>query len=225
VLDNSFKVLGSLRSNTGSVFFARTFDRNVDVGLDFVPQPLGPGKGFDNTPIIWGARKRCPTPAGSTASKLTLLVGDSGTGGLSERGRFYDAHLKIGNNIENFPGQSQQQFVNDQGSNTALWAVPASWCRRWASSTCTVCCFRTLNAASPRHWGLDVINVETSIASNYFSKLYMHQFDWNKWDYLTFANVGVTVGRYILYDKVFPQMANGTGAHRYGSAAAVRCRV
>ena len=53
--------------------------------------------------------------------------------------------------------------------------------------------------------GLDVINVETSIASNYFNKLYNRQFLTlaNDWNYLAFANVGITVGRYILYDKVF----------------------
>jgi hypothetical protein len=203
VLDNSFKVLGSLRSNTGSVFFARTFDRNVDVGLDFVPQPLGPGKGFDNTPIIWGSAEAMSDTSRFDRIKLTLLVGDSGTGGLSERGRFYDAHLKIGNNIENFPGQSQQQFVNDQGSKYGSVGGAGQLVSSMGEQYLHRMLLQNLERRLAKTLGLDVINVETSIASNYFSKLYMHQFDWNKWDYLTFANVGVTVGRYILYDKVF----------------------
>jgi hypothetical protein len=53
--------------------------------------------------------------------------------------------------------------------------------------------------------GLDVITFETSIASNYFNKIYNRQLVnfTNDWSYLAFANVGVTFGRYILYDKVF----------------------
>jgi hypothetical protein len=50
-----------------------------------------------------------------------------------------------------------------------------------------------------------VITFETSIASNYFNKIYNRQLVnfTNDWSYLAFANVGVTFGRYILYDKVF----------------------
>ena len=46
------------------------------------------------------------------------------------------------------------------------------------------------------------MNIETSIVSNYFNKLYGRQFDGllNEDDYLALANVGVTVGRYFFRD-------------------------
>jgi hypothetical protein len=57
-----------------------------------------------------------------------------------------------------------------------------------------------------KHLGFDVFSLETSIASNYFNYLYQRQFKTDEmpqnWNYLTFANVGITVGRYFLSDKV-----------------------
>jgi hypothetical protein len=202
-LDHSFKILGALRSNSGSVFFARTFDRNVDVGLDFVPQPLGAGKGYDNMPIIWGSAEAMSDTSRFDRVKLILIVRDSVTGAWSEHGRFYDIHFRVGSDIENIPGESQKQFVSDQGSKYGSVGGAGQFVSSVGEQYLHHVLLQNLEHRLARTLGLDVINVETSIASNYFNKLYAHQFDWNKWDYLTFANVGVTVGRYILYDKVF----------------------
>jgi len=202
-LDNSFKLLGALRSNTGSVFFGKTFDRNVDVGLDFVPQPLGQGQGYDNLPIIWGSAEAMSDTSRFDRVKLTLIVRDSVTGAWSERGRFYDIHFRVGSNIENIPGESQKQFVADQGSKFGSIGGAGQFVSDMGEQYLHRMLLQNLEHRLARTLGLDVINVETSIASNYFNKLYAHQFEWNKWDYLTFANVGVTVGRYILSDKVF----------------------
>ncbi len=202
-LDNSFKLLGELRSNTGSVFFARTFDRNLDVGVDFVPQSAGPGKGWDNTPIIWGSAEAMSDTSRFDRVKLTLLVRDSVTGAWSERGRFYDPHFRVGNNIENMPGQTQRQFLADEGSKLGSFGGAGQFVSEMGEQYLHRILLQNLERRLARTLGLDVINVETSIASNYFNRFYTRQLDWNRWDYLTFANVGVTVGRYVLYDKVF----------------------
>jgi hypothetical protein len=202
-LDNTFQLLGALRSNTGSVFFARTFDRNVDVGLDFVPQPLGAGKGYDNTPIIWGSAQAMSDTSRFDLIRLTLITRDSATGAWSERGRLYDVHFRVGADIETIPGESEKQFVTDEGKQYGSIGGAGQFVSTMGEQYLHRMLLQNLQRRLAKTLGLDVINVETSIASNYFTKLYAHQFDWSKWDYLTFANVGVTLGRYILYDKVF----------------------
>ena len=59
--------------------------------------------------------------------------------------------------------------------------------------------------------GLDVIDVETSIASNYFTMFYNRQFDYMtaQADYLALANVGVTVGRYFFRDNLLLKARGG----------------
>jgi len=53
-----------------------------------------------------------------------------------------------------------------------------------------------------RRWAktfeLGVINIETSVASNYFNRFYNRQFDYllAAADYPVIANVGLTVGRF-----------------------------
>jgi hypothetical protein len=53
--------------------------------------------------------------------------------------------------------------------------------------------------------GLDFIIIESSIASNYFYKLYSRQLEGFliQDDYLALANVGITSGRYFFRDLLF----------------------
>ena len=64
---------------------------------------------------------------------------------------------------------------------------------------------RRLEKRLAKRLGLDVISIETSIASNYFSRFYNRQFtEWaDQWDLLALANMGVTVGRYFFHDYLF----------------------
>jgi len=203
-MDNSFKILGSLRSSNASVFYGRTFDRNVDIGLDFVPQPLPGQKGYDNMPIIWGNAEAISDTSRFERIKLTLLTRDSISGAWSEHGRFYDIHFRVGSNIEEFPGQSEQKFVDEErskytsisGAGTFVTSVGEQYLHRIL--------LQNMERRLAKGLGLDVITIETSIASNYFNKLNnVKQIESNRWDYLALANVGITLGRYILYDKVF----------------------
>jgi hypothetical protein len=203
VLDNRFRLLKSLRSSKGWVFFGRTFDRNVEIGLDFVPELLPGNQGYNNLPIIWGSAEAMSDTSRFERIKVTLITRDSLTGAWSERGRFYDVHFRVGSNIEQIPGETEKQFVADQGKQYGSLGGAGQFVSAMGEQYLHRFLFQNLERRLAKTLGLDVINVETSIASNYFTKLYSRQFDMNRWDYLTFANVGITLGRYILYDKVF----------------------
>ena len=203
VLSNSFRLLNFLRSSKGWVFFGRTFDRNVEIGLDFVPELLPGNQGYNNLPIIWGSAEAMSDTARFERIKVTLITRDSVTGAWSERGRFYDIHFRVGSDIEQIPGQSEKQFAADEGKQYGSLGGAGQFVSTLGEQYLHRFLFQNLERRLAKTLGLDVINVETSIASNYFNKLYTRQFDINRWDYLTFANVGITLGRYILYDKVF----------------------
>jgi hypothetical protein len=201
--DATFKILGNLRSSTGSVFYGRTFDRNVDIGLDFVPQPQSGGKGYDNMPIIWGSAEAISDSSRFDRIKLTLITRDSVTNAWSEKGRFYDIHFRVGANIEDFPGSTQERFVKEEqkrygslpGAGTFVSTIGEQYLHRLL--------FQNAERRIAKTLGLDVITFESSIASNYFNRLYNRQFGFSRRDYLAIANVGVTMGRYVLNDKVF----------------------
>jgi hypothetical protein len=203
-MNKTFKISGSLRSSKGSIFYGRNFDRNLDIGLDFVPKPLANNRpGFDNVPIIWGSGEAVSDTNRFDWIKLTLLTRDSITGAWSERGRFYDIHFRVGSSIESFPGETEQRFISEEkdkymslpGAGTFVASVGEQYIHRLL--------FQNIERRLARTLGLDVITIETSIASNYFNKLYNHQSEGSRWDQLAFANVGVTLGRYVMYDKVF----------------------
>jgi hypothetical protein len=203
--DATFKILGGLHSSTGSVFFRRTFDRNFDVGLEFVPKQLPDKKGFDNVPIIWGSAEAIADNNRFERVKLTLITRDSVTNALSERGRFYDIRFRVSSDVEQLPGDTAVSFFNQEGKRMSSVEGAGEFVSSLGEQYLHRFLLQNLEERLAKRLGLDVINVETSIASNYFNKLYNRQFLTlaNDWNYLAFANVGITVGRYILYDKVF----------------------
>ncbi|HUI93444.1 MAG TPA: hypothetical protein VLX68_14445 [Chitinivibrionales bacterium] len=203
VLDNTFRLFKSLRSSKGWVFFGRTFDRNVDIGLDFVPELLPGRQGYNNLPIIWGSAEAMSDTSRFERVKITLLTRDSVTGAWSEHGRLYDIHFRVGSSIEQIPGESEKQFVSDEGKKYGSIEGAGEFVGTLGEQYLHRILLQNLERRLAKTLGLDVITVETSIASNYFNNLYTRQFEISRWDYLTFANVGITLGRYILYDKVF----------------------
>jgi hypothetical protein len=202
-LDKTFKIINGIRSSTGSVFFGRTFDRNIDIGLDFVPQPLPGGNGYDNRPIIWGSAESVSDTSRFDRIRLTILTRDSITGAWMEKGRFYDIHFRVGTDIEDIPGETQQKFMNEEQKHYASLPGAGNFVSSVGEQYLHRILFQNMEQRLAKTLGLDVITIETSIASNYFNKLYNRQFELNRWDYLALANVGITMGRYILNDKVF----------------------
>jgi len=203
--DHTFKILGSLRSYKGSVFFRRVFDQNFEAGLDFLPQPLAGGKGFDNLPIIWGSAEGLSEKNRFDRIKLTLITRDSVSGAVSEKGRFHDIRFKVSSDAEETPGESEAAFLKTEGKRVASVEGAGELVSTLGEQYVHRFLLQNLEGRLAKSLGLDVITFETSIASNYFNKIYNRQLVnfTNDWSYLAFANVGVTFGRYILYDKVF----------------------
>jgi hypothetical protein len=108
------------------------------------------------------------------------------------------------------PGDTAVSFFNQEGKRMASVGGAGEFVSSLGEQYLHRFLLQNLEENLAKRLGLDVINVETSIASNYFNKLYNRQFLTlaNDWNYLAFANVGITVGRYILYDKVFSKMAD-----------------
>jgi hypothetical protein len=203
--DNTFKILGALRSYKGSVFFRKVFDQSFEAGLDFLPQPLSNGKGFDNMPIIWGSAEALSDKNRFERTKLTLITRDSVTGALSEKGRFYDIRFRVSSDAEEAPGESEKAFLTTEGKRVASIEGASELVSTLGEQYVHRFLLQNLEGRLAKSLGLDVITFETSIASNYFNKIYNRQLVnlANDWSYLAFANVGITFGRYILYDKVF----------------------
>jgi hypothetical protein len=203
--DNTFKISGALRSYKGSVFFRKVFDLDFEAGLDFIPQPLSHGKGFDNRPVIWGSAEALSEKNRFDRTKITLFTRDSITGALSEKGRFYDIQFKVSSNDEEIPGESESDFLSTEGKRMASAQGAGEFVSTLGEQYVHRFLLQNLESRLAKSLGLDVITFETSIASNYFNKIYNRQivnlsYEWN---YLAFANFGITFGRYILYDKVF----------------------
>jgi hypothetical protein len=203
--DRTLKLLGALRSYKGSVFFRKVFDLNFEAGLDFTPQPHLSGKGFDNRPIIWGSAEAVSEKNRFDRTKITLVTQDSVTGALSEKGRFYGIRFKVSSDVGEMPGEPEMEFLSTEGKRVASVGGAGELVSTLGEQYVHRFLLQNVESRLAKSLGLDVITFETSIASNYFNKIYNKQvvnlsYDWN---YLAFANVGITFGRYFFYDKVF----------------------
>lgn len=209
--DGSFKVLGKIRSYRGYVFYGRNFDRNFRVGLDFAPQKTEDGKEYDNMPIIWGTAEAFSDTSRFDRIKITLLTRDKNTGALQEKGRFNDITFRVSSDFEEIPGEAEMEFYREAGLEFITFRKAGKKAGEMVSGFGDQYLNRYLlqriERRLARRLGLDVVSLETSIASNYFNYFYNnpeHLGDLaHKWDYLAFANIGVTFGRYFLRDKVF----------------------
>lgn len=206
-IDGTFKLLGSLRSYKGSAFYGRVFNRNFEVGVDFAPHKNVHGKGYDNNPIIWGSAEAFSDSSRFDRIKLSLMVEDSISGTISERGRFYNISFRVSSNFDGMPSDAERDFYHDAGLEfftlKGAGGVVSSLGDQYIQSYL----FNSLERKLAKRLGLDVIRFETSIASNYFNYFSDNENTFEKladqWRYLALANIGVTVGRYFLRDKVF----------------------
>ncbi|MGD9202515.1 MAG: hypothetical protein PVI26_13210, partial [Chitinispirillia bacterium] len=205
--DGTFRLLGSLRSYKGSVFYGKKFDRNFNLGIDFSPQKLTGEKGYNNLPIIWGSAETMSDSSRYDRIKLTLLTRDSTTGVLREKGRFSDISFRISSDFEEIPGGSEKDFYREAGLNFITLKGAGEVVSGISDQYIKKYIFQRFERKLANRLGLDVISFETSIASNYFNYFYNFQnnrVEFSKqWNYLTFANVGITLGRYFLRDKIF----------------------
>ncbi len=204
-IDKTFRLYGGLRSYRGAAFFGKVFDRNMEVGCDFSPRPLSNGGGYDNLPIVWGSAEAFSDSSRFDRIRLTLLTKDTTTGALSEKGRFNEISIRISSNFEEIPGEAEREFyrraglrfVTLEGAGGFVSDIGEQYLHRYF--------LQRWERKLARRIGLDVISFETSIASNYFYYFYNNRFSdlASQWDNLALANVGVTLGRYFLSDRVF----------------------
>jgi len=179
--------------------------------LDFAPQKMESGEGYDNLPIIWGSAETFSDSSRFDRIKLTLLVRDPETGSLSEKGRFSDMTFRVSSDFAEIPGEAELEFYREAGLNFITFKHAGKKAGEMMSSIGDQYINRyflqRIERRLARRLGLDVFSFETSIASNYFNYLYNNPNEISglarQWDYLAFANVGVTLGRYFLRDKVF----------------------
>ncbi len=206
-LDNTFRLYGTIRSYKGAVYYGRVFNRNFDVGVEFIPQKPDKNKEYDNFPFVWGSAEAFSDTSRRDLIKLTCMVTDPITGAVSEKGRLVDGPVPnitfhLSSAFDELPGESELEFYRQAGISFSTVEGAGGAISGIGERLFHSYLLQRWERRIAKKLGLDVMNIETSIVSNYFNNLYNRQFDGliNEYDYLTLANVGVTLGRYFFRD-------------------------
>jgi hypothetical protein len=214
-IEKNLKITGAIHSYHGAVYYGKTFDRNFETNLEFVPQKKADNSGYDNLPILSGSVEAFADTNRFDRIKLTALVQDPKTGALAEKGRLSDKklnvifHLSI--DFEELPGESERDFYRQAGLQFTTLGGAGRFMSDFGEQYFHRFFLQRIERRLAKTIGLDVINIETSIASNYFNRFYNRQNDdlMMQADYLALANVGVTVGRYFFRDNLFVKARGG----------------
>ena len=215
--DNTLKISGLIKSYHGAVYYGKTFDRNFEAGLEFVPQKKNNAPGYDNRPILWGSAEAYSDTSRFDRIKLIALVQDPKTGGLSERGRLVKGRLnvvfRLSSDSEELAGASEREFYRQAGLQFTTLGSAGKFMSDFGEQNLHRIFLQRFERKLAKFIGLDVISIETSIASNYFTRFYNRQFDNQTMqmqaDYLALANAGVTLGRYFWSDIFFVKASGG----------------
>ncbi|MFW5960272.1 MAG: hypothetical protein ACOCSE_04050, partial [Chitinivibrionales bacterium] len=204
--DGTFRISGSVRSYKGSVFYGRTFDRNFRLGVDFVPEKGEDG--YNNMPLIYGSAETFSDTSRLDRVKITLLTKDPETNALKERGRFNEISFRVSSDHTDVQEEVDEKFYKDvgldfitaEGAGSMAAALGEEYIKRYF--------MQKIGKKLADAVGLDMINLETSIASNYFNHFTGEHEQQpgvlrDYWRSLTFGNIGVTIGRYFLRDQFF----------------------
>ena len=209
-LDKTFRIYGTIRSYKGSAYYGREFNRNFDVGVEFAPQKPDKNSPYDNMPILWGSVEAFSDTSRHNRIKLTCMVADPLTGAVSEKARLADRPtpnivFHVSSDFEEMPGKGERDYYEQAGINFTSLEGAGSMVSDFGEQMFHRYLLQKWERKIAKKLGLDVINIETSIVSNYFNKLYSRQFNglFIEDDYLALANVGVTVGRYFFRDFLF----------------------
>ncbi|MCX7726393.1 MAG: hypothetical protein N2053_06045, partial [Chitinispirillaceae bacterium] len=206
-LDKDFRVYGSLRSYRGAFYYGRTFNRNLEIGVDFVPIKKDDGSGYDNMPILWGSAEAFSDSSRYDRIKITCMVEDPVTGTVSEKGRLKEQFppniiFNLSSNFEGIPDETELEFYRSAGIKFSSIEGTGSAVSDLGEQLFHTYLLQKWERFIAKKLGLDVMNIETSIVSNYFNKLYSRRFTslFDESDYMAFANIGVTIGRYFFRD-------------------------
>jgi len=198
--DGTFKVVGQLRSYSGYMFYGRMFDKNLEIGLDFQPEPMPGGFGYDNLPIIWGRAETFSDTNRLERVSVKLKTRDERTGELRERGRFTTLVISPeSDNIHRPQDEAAAEYYRSIGSLAQAGEMATVLGDNYISSFFLNYWGRQI----ARKIGLDIFRFETSIMGNSLDFFTQRQLDENttrNWNYLAFANSGFTAGKYIAND-------------------------
>ena len=213
--EKNLKISGAIHSYHGAVYYGKTFDRNFEAGLEFVPQKKADNSGYNNLPILSGSVEAFADSNRFDRIKLTALVQDPKTGALAEKGRLSSKKLNVifhlSTDFEELPGESEREFYRQAGLQFTTLGGAGRFMSDFGEQYLHRFFLQRFERRLAKTMGLDVINIETSIASNYFNMFYNRQNDelLLPADYLALANVGVTVGRYFFRDNLFVKARGG----------------
>jgi hypothetical protein len=214
-IEKNLKISGTIHSYHGAVYYGKTFDRNFQTDLEFVPQKNADNSGYDNLPILSGSVEAFADSSRFDRIKLTALVQDPKTGALSEKGRLSGKKLNVifhlSADFEELPGESEREFYRQAGLQFSTLGGAGRFMSDFGEQYLHRFFLQRIERKLAKTMGLDVINIETSIASNYFNRFYNRQNDGLllQADYLALANVGLTVGRYFFRDNLFVKARGG----------------
>lgn len=214
--DQTFRLYGLIKSYHGAVYYGKTFDRNFEGGLEFVPQKKVTTPGYDNWPVIWGSAEAYSDTSRFDRIKLTALVQNLTTGTLTERGRLgkdRNVVFRVSSDFEEMPGASEREFYRQAGLQFTTFGGAGKAMSDFGEQNLHRIFLQRFERKLAKFIGLDVISIETSIASNYFTRFYNRQLENQalqmQADYLALANAGLTVGRYLWSDMFFVKASGG----------------
>jgi len=206
----------------------RSYNVNFDAGLEFKPQPNEQRTGYNNFPVLYGSAEAFSDTSRFDRITLTMKLQDPLTGAVTTKGRFGVIHRSKAVQNSVIPILNSQWVPNiilavesDYNQYQALANQTTEYERNRealgiekAGEYVSVASERTLNRLIfnglerrvARSLGLDVVNIETSIASQYYQRARADDAFFTNLtglDLLSFANVGITFGRFVLDDFVF----------------------
>ncbi|MCL2844462.1 MAG: hypothetical protein FWE23_03290 [Chitinivibrionia bacterium] len=197
--NGTLRITGQLRSFNGFIFFGRMFDRNFEVGLDFQPELLPDGSGYDNLPIIWGSAQTNSDKDRMERITVRLKTRDPQTGELRDRGRFTELVIvPEGDNRHTPQDEFAAEFFEDVGRD--FIENPGTIAAGIGDAYITGFFLNYWGRQLARRVGLDIIRFESTIIGNTVDFLTARQLDENlstDWEHLLFANASFVAGRYI----------------------------
>ena len=205
--DGTFRIVGRLRSYSGYMFYGRMFDKNFEIGLDFQPEPLPNGFGYDNLPIIWGKAETYSDTSRYERIIVKLKTRDPKTGELRDRGRFTELVI-VPQNDKFYASQDEAaaQYYEEIGNKLLNVEQIGELASGVGDSYISSYFLSYWGRQIAQKVGLDSFKFETEIMGNTVEFLAAHQINENttrNWNYLAFANSSFTVGKYIGNGNLF----------------------
>jgi hypothetical protein len=175
---------------------------------------------------MWGSAEAFSDSSRQQRIRLTLQVIDPATGGIGERGRaallprgaeqrrglgkneadsVLNFNLHLSSDFEEIAGESEREFYREAGLQFTTFEGAGEFVGSMGEQYLHRYLLQRFERRLARRLGLDVIALETSIASNYFRTFYNRETSEisDQWNMLALAHVGITVGRYFFRDNLF----------------------